>query len=311
MVTSTDKYLGPISSNESRRVLKWYNGSNWIGGPGNTKDTQWDVSGDLTLYDNYSDPYKNMANIVFSCEFDSSTNLAPGQGQFDIGESLGTDPGTAIVTITNGTIQSNLTHLTTSSSLTAVSAGDYLQITSTDPDNENIGNYAVSSISGSDVIVDITKGDGKFKLAESGVSGKIYKITKPSASNMDIQTDLQSGNFTAFVILHAWPSYIYTYPNMPSSIGTSGFNPATNQQYYPDLPQIMHVFEVVPYWLIMSQISTNDIVLIWNYTCKCIIREHDYNQSFGTSGYSGYSGYNLGSVFKNYWDNYYPYNTNT
>jgi len=126
--------------------------------------------------------------------------------------------------------------------------------------------------------IDTTKFDGVFQEDATDLAGKIYITQMNKYSNygveentstpiqyQDIQTQLQSGTFRIEAYLHAWPT--------------------RNKNDAGDHRDILHIFEIIPYWLITSKLSQNTIIPTWSFTCKCIVREID----------------RVGTKFEQYW----------
>ncbi len=118
------------------------------------------------------------------------------------------------------------------------------------------------------IIIDSTKFDGTFQEDAVNLVGKIYihqpnkysnygveENTSTPISYTDIQTQLQSGNFRIETYMHAWPT--------------------RNKDSSGDPRDVLHRFEIIPYWLMSSQLSQNTIIPTWDFTCKCIVREID------------------------------------
>ena len=61
--------------------------------------------------------------------------------------------------------------------------------------------------------------------------------------------------------------------------------PSRNKDSSGNPRDILHRFEIIPYWLITSELSQSTIIPTWNFTCKCIVREID----------------KVGTKFEQYW----------
>lgn len=266
----TDTYDGIISSGGSRIEVVWTPSP-----PGNTLSSQWDVDiGGIVLYRNDSAPWKNMQNIIFICQFDASTNLAPGIAGQDPEEAPGTDAEIVVgKSITDGVIDVSTNELEITSSSNPWINSEFqksgnttylLNITSGD----NFGFYIIEDNTTNTITIKEGSLSGSFSSSETGINAQIVKQTFDSnSSTSSIQADLQNSLITgasfrrAKISLHAWPSKRQA--------------------------NFIHTFEAIPYWLLASELDTNAVIPTWSFTCRCIIREIDQ---------IGY-----GTTFENYW----------
>jgi len=363
-------YEGVVCSQDPRISVFW---TGPLGAPAGTKDSQWLIEpGEIKLYNNSSEPYKNMQNITFICEFDSETNLAPGPGGYNAKQSPGSDPrplllkeSTEIVPsdkyisyqqrsdFTDGEVLSGTgdgTIFLTSAKLEiwipfcnypqdeeSELVDEYIipperddpnfsnwvggsnrdegfvdkyyknQILHIKTSGNNQGYYIIKSVSWNGSEFEITidpTGEYGGLYKENGLSGNIlanmpgskrfeieyidgiyycdgwvdtlgentdrpgyYYYTKPNnitQQAVDIQTELQenASSYTCEIIINPVGSNL--------------------KEYIP-----LHIFQIVPYWLIESKIDSNDIIPAWKFTLKSIVREID----------------KLSSRIKNYWEN--------
>lgn len=267
---ATDEYNGIISSGGSRIEVEWSPSP-----PGNTLATQWDVDvGGIILYRNDSSPWKNMQNITFLVQFDASTNLSPGIAGQDPDEAPGTD-GEVISgkSITDGVIDISSNNLEISSSSSPWSNGEFqksgnttylLNITS----GNNFGFYTIEDNTSNTITIKELSLDSPFTDSESSIRAQIIRQTFDSnTSTSSIQADLQNSQISgssyrrAIITMHAWPSRKQN--------------------------DFVHTFEAIPFYLIESKLESNNVIPVWAFTCKCIIREIDQ---------IGY-----GTTFENYW----------
>ncbi|MFW5794310.1 MAG: hypothetical protein ACOCV1_02395 [Bacillota bacterium] len=273
---ASDQWNGIISSQSTRLEANWADSNI----PGGTTNSQWSVDpSSIISYDNSSSPWKNMQNISLFCEFDSTTNIAPDDNDFDPDEAPGTDADPVEDAIITGNITApNIFTATASTSSgtygflpndpygTFSSATDPQYVSDTTPyptvyevynlqikaSTYNNGYYRISQYIPDTEEVTITNFelDSPFVRDETSVAASVYAFQFDTSIDHDIQTDLQtnaSGKYRLIVTMHAWPS--------------------------PLKDSILHKFEIVPYWLIRSRLNSTAVIPRWEFVCKCIVRE--------------------------------------
>lgn len=275
-------------------------------GPGGTKDTQWVLgTNKIRLYEITSTPWHNMQDVSFLCEFDRSTNLAPDPGGNDPSETPETDPqefigpdenyavfyqvadsGSAAATSTFdlGTIKRHIDDTIqvfndgTLEPTTDTTSGLYLQqywlrIMNS---GSNQGYYPIVTNTANSLTIDPLGTYGEL-TTEGNLNARVYRFQRGDGTNLfnskiDIQTDLQSGRFFAYVFVHAWPSL---------------------QTGSVTQDSLLHTFKITPYYLTASELNENSIVPSWSFKCKSVVQEYD--QKIGSTIY--------GAFFENYWGN--------